>query len=65
MNNPMYTKKISEDDKFATVAQAMDYFKISRNSLLKIAEENHCVIRIGRCVRINISKLTDTVEKLC
>lgn len=62
----MRHNNFSDDIKnsYSTVPQAVDYFKISRNLLMRVAEENNCVIRIGRCVRINTPKLSKILENL-
>lgn len=64
MNKAKYANKIREGDKLGTVPQAMDYFKLSRGLLLKIASDNGCVVRIGRTVRINVPKLSEAIDKL-
>ena len=40
-----------------TVDQARSRYNLSRGSVMKIAEEAGAIIRIGRAIRINVSKL--------
>ena len=47
----------SEITKLATVPQAMDRYKICRNTLMKFAGEHDAVVRFGKCVRIDCEKL--------
>lgn len=51
MNKKSYSNDIV---KLATVEQARERYKLSRNLLIKIAEDNGAVRRIGRTVRIDI-----------
>lgn len=40
-----------------TVDQARTRYNLSRGSVMKIGEEAGAIIRIGRAIRINVSKL--------
>lgn len=51
MNKPKYSNDVV---KLATVEQARERYKLSRNLLIKIAEDNGAVRRFGRAVRIDI-----------
>lgn len=60
MNKASYSNNIS---KLATVNQARERYKLSRNLLMKIAEDNGAVYRIGRTVRLDIPKLDKAIEQ--
>ena len=47
----------SEITKLATVPQGMERYKVSRNTLMKVATEHNAVVRFGKCVRIDCEKL--------
>lgn len=51
MNKASYSNDIS---KLATVEQAKERYKLSRNKLMEIAENENAVRRFGRSVRIDI-----------
>ena len=51
MNKASYSNNIS---KLATVEQAKERYKLSRNLLLDVAEKENAVRRFGRAVRIDI-----------
>lgn len=46
----------------ATVNQAKERYKLSRNLLLKIAEDNGAVRRIGRTVRIDVPAMDKVIS---
>ena len=48
--------------KCGTVNQARERYKLSRNLLMKIAEDNGAVYRIGRAVRIDIPKMDKALD---
>ena len=60
MNKASYSNNIS---KLATVNQAKERYKLSRNLLMQIAEDNGAVRRIGRAVRIDIPEMDKATEK--
>lgn len=49
--------------KLATVQQARERYKLSRNSLMKIATEAGAIRRFGRSVRIDIETLDKAVNE--
>ena len=51
MNKASYSNNLS---KLATIEQAKERYKLSRNLLLEIAEKENAVRRFGRSVRIDI-----------
>ena len=58
-------KKASYSDnvsKLATVEQAKERYKLSRNLLIKIAEDNKAIRRFGRAVRIDVSVMDKAVD---
>lgn len=59
MNKASYSDDIS---KLATVNQARERYKLSRNLLLKIAEDNGAVRRIGRAVRIDVPAMDKAIR---
>lgn len=58
MNKPKYSNEIT---KLATVEQAKDRYKLSRNMLMQIAENENAVHRFGRAIRIDIPKLDKAI----
>lgn len=59
----MFDHKYSDTvSKLATVKQAMDRYKICRNSLMDFATEHGAVVRFGRSVRIDCQKLDSCLE---
>jgi hypothetical protein len=59
MNKSNYSNEIT---KLATVEQAKERYKLSRNTLIKIAEENNAVCRFGRSVRIDVEVFDKAIE---
>lgn len=51
MNKASYSNNVS---KLATIEQAKERYKLSRNLLMQIAEDNNAVRRFGRAVRIDV-----------
>lgn len=60
MQKSMYSNEIT---KLATVQQARDRYKVSRGLLMKMAEDYHALVRLGRFVRIDIEKFDAGLEK--
>lgn len=52
----------NELTKLATVPQAVERYKLSRNTLVKFAEDNGAIRRFGRAVRIDIQILDKAIE---
>lgn len=61
MNKAKYSSDIT---KLATVEQAKDRYKLSRNALVKIAEDAKALKKIGRSVRIDVGILDAYIDKL-
>lgn len=59
MRRAEYTDKI---EKLATVAQAIERYKLGRTKLMQIAEANGAVRRIGRAVRIDIPQMDEAID---
>ena len=49
--------------KLATVPQAMERYKLSRGTLMKIAENENVIRRFGRSVRIDVEMLDRAIEQ--
>lgn len=62
MNKAKYSDNVS---KLATVQQAMERYKLSRNSLLKVGEDAGAIRRLRRAVRIDIQKMDEYIDKNC
>lgn len=61
MNRNKFSPKIYE---YATVAQAEEIFKVSRHTLMRLANAYGCVVSIGsRNKRINVRKLAECLEQ--
>lgn len=48
--------------KLATVEQAKERYKLSRNKLMEISEKENAVRRFGRSVRIDISVMDKAIS---
>ncbi len=59
MKKASYSDNVS---KLATVEQAKERYKLSRNLLIKIAEDNKAIRRFGRAVRIDVSVMDKAVD---
>lgn len=59
----MYKAIRNDDAIYKTVEQVMKETNICRRSLLKLASEADSLIRIGRIIRINTTKLYEYLEK--
>lgn len=49
--------------KLATVKQATERYKLGRNLLMKLAENENAVRHFGRAVRIDVQKLDRAIEE--
>ena len=49
--------------KLATVPQAMERYKLGRNSIMVLAENNEAIRRFGRSVRIDVEVLDKAIEQ--
>lgn len=52
----------NNDAKLITVEQAKLYYNLSRPTIVKMAEANGALIRIGRALRVDVSKLNKVIE---
>lgn len=59
MNKSSYSNNIS---KLATVEQAKERYKLSRNLLLAVAEKENAVRRFGRAVRIDVQTMDKAIN---
>lgn len=59
MNKSKYQRNIT---KLATINEARERYRLGRNSIMKIAEENDAVRRFGRAVRIDIQIMDKAVN---
>lgn len=59
VGKPSYTDNVS---KLATIEQAKERYKLSRNLLVKIAEENNAIRRFGRAIRVDVTVLDRAIE---
>ena len=48
--------------KLATVPQAIERYKLSRNTLMCIAEQENAIRRFGRSVRIDITVMDNAIN---
>ena len=48
--------------RFSTVPQGVEYYKLSRVSLMKLAEEAEAIQRFGKSVRLDIPKIDTYLE---
>lgn len=58
MRKASYTNNVS---KLATVEQAKERYKMSRNLLMQIATDNNAVHRFGRSVRIDVPAMDKAI----
>lgn len=60
----MYKSNFSNEViKLAIVPQAMERYKISRGTLMKIADSENAIRRFGRSVRIDVKVLDRAIEQ--
>ena len=59
MNKASYSNSIS---KLATVDEARERYRLGRNLLMKIAEDNNAIRRFGKSVRIDIPVMDKAIE---
>lgn len=59
MNKASYSNNVV---KLATIEQAKERYKLSRNLLIRIAEDNRAVRRFGRAVRIDIPTMDAAIN---
>ena len=60
----MYKSNFSNEViKLDTIPQAMERYKISRGTLMKIADNENAIRRFGRSVRIDIEVLDRAIEQ--
>lgn len=62
MNKASYSNNVS---KLATVEQAKERYKLSRNLLIKIAEDNKAIRKFGRAVRIDVPVMDKAIDLYC
>lgn len=59
MNKSNFSNNVT---KLATVPQAVERYKLSRNTLMRIAESENAVRRFGRSVRIDIPAMDKAIN---
>lgn len=57
-------KNSNIEQKSGTLEQAGMRYGFGRNSMRKIAEEAHAIIKIGKCVRVNFTILDRYIDSL-
>lgn len=58
MNQAKYEKVVT---KLATVDEARERYRLGRNLLMKIAEDNNAVRRFGKTVRIDVPAMDKAI----
>lgn len=61
MNHSSYSADVS---KLATIPMARDRYKLSRNALVKYANEANAVVKLGKSIRINITKMDMYIDSV-
>ena len=61
MNKPKYSNDLSKS-KLCTTEEMKERYKLSRNTLMKIAMENVAVRKIGRAVRFDIEAMDEAID---
>ena len=61
MNKANYSNVII---KFGTIAQCCERYKIGRTMMMKLARECDAVKKIGRSVRIDVSKIDAFLDQM-
>ena len=59
MNKASYSNNAT---KLATVDEARERYRLGRNLLMKIAEDNNAIRRFGKAVRIDIHVMDKAIE---
>ena len=60
MNKAKYEKSVV---KLGTVKEAKERYRLGRNKLMEIAENENAIRRFGRSVRIDISVMDKAIEQ--
>lgn len=60
MNKAEYTS--SGIVKFATIDECKKRYRLSRNTIMKVASDNNALRKIGTCVRVDVTKLDGALE---
>lgn len=60
MNKSNFSDNVT---KLATVSQAVERYKLSRNTLMRIADNENAIRRFGRAVRIDISVMDKAIAE--
>lgn len=60
MNRPNYSR--GEIVKLATVNEARQRYRLSRGMVTKLASDNGALMKIGNCVRIDVSILDNALK---
>lgn len=60
MHKSMFSDEII---KLATVPQAIERYKLSRSTLMRIAENENAIRRFGKSVRIDVQVLDKAIEQ--
>lgn len=60
MNKAKYSDSIV---KLATVTQAIERYKLGRNSLMRLATDENAIRHFGRSVRIDVQVLDRAIER--
>lgn len=60
MHKSMFSDEII---KLATVPQAIERYKLSRGTLMRIAENENAIRRFGKSVRIDVQVLDKAIEQ--
>lgn len=62
MRQSNYSQQVT---RYATIQQARDRYKLSRNILMDLAKEHKALLRISdRCIRIDCDKLDKALETM-
>lgn len=59
MNKSNFSNNVT---KLATVPQAVERYKLSRNTLMRIADDENAVRRFGRAVRIDVQIMDKAIN---
>lgn len=59
MNKSNFSNNVT---KLATVPQAVERYKLSRNTLMRIADDEKAVRRFGRAVRIDVQIMDKAIN---
>ena len=51
--------------RYLTIPDAKSYYNLGRDSIMRLAKESNALLRVGRLVRIDATKLDNYINVVC